>query len=420
MTPDPRPELRRPHEGGRLAGVCAGVAEHLGQPVGRVRWVFAGGALLFGAGALLYLWLWLVVPRDDEPASRRLAPRLRQVRRRISDRELVLAGVLLGVAVLLLALRGTLTSATSWIIALVLVCLGAALAWSQFARTDDDARPRAVVLARVGAGCGLAVVGVVLFAGRGRPLDAVVWAGGVGLLIVGALAIVLAPVALRLWRDLGSERAARAREAERADIAAHLHDSVLQTLALIRSRAEDPDAVTRLARSQERQLREWLYTERSDPQESIARQVEAVAGEVEERYGRQIDAITVGDEVPGPGAAALVAATGEALTNAVRHGEAPVSLYLEVGAAGVEVYVRDRGDGFDLDAVPEDRHGVRSSIIDRMRRHGGSARIRTGAGQGTEVRLFMPRSEPPSAGPVPPGETTTAASGHRDHREGVA
>src|SRR5699024_10352829 len=107
------------------------------------------------------------------------------------------------------------------------------------------------------------------------------------LLIVGALAIVLAPVALRLWRDLGSERAARAREAERADIAAHLHDSVLQTLALIRSRAEDPDAVTRLARSQERQLREWLYTERSDPQESIARQVEAVAGEVEERYGRQ-------------------------------------------------------------------------------------------------------------------------------------
>ncbi|WP_228759956.1 ATP-binding protein [Pseudactinotalea sp. HY158] len=415
MTPTPRPELRRPHAGRRLAGVCAGLADHLGLPVRSVRWAFVGATVALGAGALMYAWLWAVVPGGDTPGPSRLAPRLRSLRTRVSNRELVLAGALLAVAVLLLALRGNIAGGASWIIAFVLVCLGAALAWSELGRGDDAARPRSVVLARVVAGCGLAAVGVVLFAGRGRTLDLIVWAAGVGLLLVAAVAVVLAPVGLRMWQDLGSERAARARESERADIAAHLHDSVLQTLALIRSRAEDPEAVRRLARSQERQLRDWLYTDPASPEGSIARQVEAVAAEVEERYGRQIDAITVGDDVPGAGAAALVAATREALTNAVRHGAAPVSLYLEVAPAEIEVYVRDRGEGFDLEAVPADRHGVRESIVMRMRRHGGSARIRTGRGQGTEVRLAMPR-----AGARDPaarvGQDEAAGPGGHEHR----
>ncbi|MDD9206841.1 ATP-binding protein, partial [Georgenia sp. 10Sc9-8] len=236
----------------------------------------------------------------------------------------------------------------------------------------------------------LAVIGSLLLVGPGNDLGDLVRGAAAGLAILAGVAIVLAPVLLRLVRELSTEREARARESERADIAAHLHDSVLQTLSMIRSRAGEEEAVRRLARAQERELRDWLYTDRPAPGTSTAEEVRRVAAEVEDRFGTAIEVVTAGDAEPDERTAALAAAAREALTNAVAHGRPPVSLYVEIGAEEAEVFVRDRGDGFDLEAVPPDRHGVRESIMGRMRRHGGTATVRSRA-SGTEVHLRMPR-----------------------------
>ncbi|WP_256970913.1 sensor histidine kinase, partial [Cellulomonas iranensis] len=217
-----------------------------------------------------------------------------------------------------------------------------------------------------------------------------------GLAVLLGVGLVLAPWWVRLVRELGDERAARAREAERADIAAHLHDSVLQTLALIRARADEPVEVARMARAQERELREWLYDDRHAPGTSLVAALRAVVAEVEDsRSGPSgeavaVDVVVVGDRVPEPDTLALLQATREALVNAVVHGRPPVSLYLEVGPELVEVFVRDRGDGFDLDAVGPDRFGVRESIMGRVRRRGGTARVSSSPERGTEVHLAMP------------------------------
>ena len=194
---------------------------------------------------------------------------------------------------------------------------------------------------------------------------------------------------LRTNRALADTRAAEIREAERADIAAHLHDSVLQTLTLIRKRADEPEAVARLARSQERELRAWLYTDRPEPGTSVADAFADLVGEIEDRHGVAVDVVCVGDRVPDRDTEVIVAATREALSNAVRHGTPPVSLYVEASAQRLEVFVRDRGPGFDTKTIAEDRHGVRESIIARMERHGGSARVRR-MEPGTEVALSLP------------------------------
>jgi signal transduction histidine kinase len=207
--------------------------------------------------------------------------------------------------------------------------------------------------------------------------------------------LALAPWWLRLVRQLGDERAAREREAERADIAAHLHDSVLQTLALIRARADDPVMVARLARAQERELRAWLYDDRPTPGTSLAAELKDLVGAVEDdaatRAPVAIEAVIVGDCVPTEATAGLLAATREALVNAVVHGKPPVSVYLEVTDAQVAVFVRDRGDGFVLADIAPDRFGVRESIIGRVRRRGGQAEVVCRPAWGTEVRLRMPR-----------------------------
>jgi signal transduction histidine kinase len=211
-------------------------------------------------------------------------------------------------------------------------------------------------------------------------------------------------------RELGDERAARARESERADIAAHLHDSVLQTLALIRARADDPAEVARMARAQERELREWLYDDRPAPGTSVTAALRAIVAEVEDsRSGPggdpvAIDTVAVGDRVPDADTEALLQATREALVNAVVHGRPPVSLYLEVGQDAVEVFVRDHGDGFDVDAVGPDRFGVRESIMGRVQRRGGSASVTCRPGRGTEVHLRVPtRTDGAGAAGAPAG-----------------
>jgi len=223
------------------------------------------------------------------------------------------------------------------------------------------------------------------------PPGTPILAGLAGALII---TLVVAPRWLRNSRELAAERARKARLEERAEVAEMVHDSVLQTLALIQSRADDPGEVKALARTQERDLRARLFGESDAPVEatSIATALRAVAAEVEDSHRVKIEVVTVGDAPLGERTAALVAAAREALSNAVRHAAgAPVSLYAEVDDKRVDAYVRDRGPGFDLEAVPADRRGVTDSIVARMVRHGGHAAVRTAPGGGCEVRLVMER-----------------------------
>jgi signal transduction histidine kinase len=217
---------------------------------------------------------------------------------------------------------------------------------------------------------------------------------GLVAIVAAMLGLLVVPWLVRLVRSLSLERAARIREQERADVAAHLHDSVLQTLALIQKRAGDPREVAGLARRQERELRSWLLERPgSDGRDTIAAALERAAAEVEELHGVPIEVVTVGDGPLDGRLEALVQAAREAMTNAAKFaGSERVDLYAEVAKDSVEVYVRDRGVGFDPQAIPADRRGVRDSIVGRMQRHRGRAEVHSRPGEGTEVELAMARS----------------------------
>ncbi|MBK5250270.1 MAG: PspC domain-containing protein [Actinomycetales bacterium] len=396
--------LLRPARGRRLAGVCVGLSAHLDVEVRWVRLAFLGLAFVAGAGVAAYLWLWLTVPTGD-PADAaaerrptrftRLVPRLRNPATARPLGDVALALLLLVAAAILLGMRADLDVADTWVLPVVVLLCGAALAWSQLEATERQRllgrqTSRSSVLLRVGGGLALAVIGVLMLVGQGQTLAEVARGAIAGVAILAGAVLVLAPLGLRLVRELSAERTARAREAERADIAAHLHDSVLQTLSLIRSRSSDPVVVSRLARAQERELRDWLYADSPEVGDSMAAAVRQVAAEVEDLRGVPIDVVTAGDRAPDAGTSALTAATREALANAVVHGEAPISLYLEIDDERAEVFVRDRGPGFDPSTVPADRHGVRESIVGRMTRHGGTADVRSDSTRGTEIHLTMP------------------------------
>jgi signal transduction histidine kinase/phage shock protein PspC (stress-responsive transcriptional regulator) len=434
--------LRRPEAGRWLGGVCAGLAAHLGVPVVLVRALMALLTLAGGAGAAVYVFWWVTVPSGDprdaasagEPAAlRRLAPRLQLTgaAARVPRREAIIGGVLLGGAALLVAVRAGWDWGASWVLPALLALGGLALAWSQLdaAQRGIEEGPgrwrRGAAVGRLAGGVVLVTAGVLLLVGQDTPGWAVLQAAFAALAVLAGFALVLAPWWLRLVRELGDERLARAREAERADIAAHLHDSVLQTLALIRARADDADAVARMARAQERELREWLYDDRREAGTSLAAELRALVAEVEDgRVGRGVDrgvdrgaagpvaveVVVVGDCPPTDATTALLQATREALVNAVAHGRPPVTVYLEVSDAAAEVFVRDRGDGFDMAAIAPDRFGVRESILGRVRRRGGTAEVSSRPGWGTEVRLRMPRAAAaPANGHAPNGH---APNGH--------
>jgi len=214
-------------------------------------------------------------------------------------------------------------------------------------------------------------------------------------LVIAAIAVVLGPWWLRIARDLVDERRARIRAEERADMAARVHDSVLQTLAMIQRRADQPQQVIQLARAQERELRAWLFDGRAPgslDEMTLAAGVRQIQQEVEAQHGVSVEAITVGDCELDDDLAALLAAAREATVNAAKwSGADVVSMFAEVEPASVSVYVRDRGKGFDPAAVPEDRKGLAESIQARMARRGGSATVRSTPGEGTEVSLTMPR-----------------------------
>ena len=307
-------------------------------------------------------------------------------------------------ALLLLQNENVIDLEPGWLLAALTACVGLAIASRSLSSpepglepTDERselAPPREEARRASWAGfLGAVIAGAALF---------FFWASGVleaagnvalaALVVTIALALISAPLWWTLVRRLGVERMARARSQERAEVAAHLHDSVLQTLALVQQRADDPDEVAKLARRQERELRSWLAGEEPlRPGERLADALRAAAAEVEETHGGQVEAVVVGDAALDERTEALVAATREALTNAAKFagGGGPVRLYAEIEDSGARVFVDDRGPGFDPDAIPDDRRGVRESIIGRMERYGGRAEIRSGPGGGTEVELTI-------------------------------
>ena len=379
-----------------MAGVSSGLAVHLGLPVTLVRVMFVCLTAL-GVGIGIYLWLWVTVPEDSPERSGEgtLSPglvRLREERAaQVSRNRLIVVGVALIVG----AIIGTILNATNTLDwrdmgAIVTIVSGISLVWSQSRNVSSWRSLR--FIGAVFGGIVLLSLGVVMVASRDNPPIILLRGGLIGAALVAGVLFALVPMWLRTTKDLSQAQAQRVRESERADIAAHLHDSVLQALTLIRASAEDPARVRAIALTEERELRAWLYTGHAQAADSLEAAVtEAVVG-VESRYGVPISVVVVGDMRPGPGELALVAALAEACQNAVRHGAPPVSVYLEVRPQAVEAFIKDSGEGFDPALIAADRHGVRDSIVGRMRRTGGNATIRRLA-RGTEVALSVPRSD---------------------------
>jgi signal transduction histidine kinase/phage shock protein PspC (stress-responsive transcriptional regulator) len=394
-----------------LGGVAAGLARHLGVEVMVVRGAFLLASIFGGFGVAVYAGLWLILPSDShlEQGTPGLEAATRQGKRRGRGRRLedvgplvALSAVAIGIVVLARSMLGG--SVLFWPVLLGVV--GLAVLWRQ---ADEAQRERwvdstgridlvravigrggAAAYARLAAGVGLLLSALVLFAAQSGQVGVARDMVLAGVLGVGGLALMVGPWLFRLTGDLSEERAARVRSQERADMAAHLHDSVLQTLALIQKHAGDGRTVATLARAQERDLRSWLYADEPPPDTSVASALKAAAAEVEDTHGVPVEVVTVGDAPVSERLRPLVLAAREAMVNAAKHAEADkVDVYAECAGDVTEVFVRDRGRGYDESAVPEDRHGVRSSIIDRMSRHGGSAVVKTAPGQGTEVRLTM-------------------------------
>lgn len=378
-----------------LAGVAHALAAHLRLPPVYVRVAFVLLAAFKGFGALLYVAYWAVVPQEpgDGPAGRRWSGG------RLVALCLFLAGLLLALQSVRPIVRSPL------LFAALLAGGGVALIWWQADETQRERlleiagrsgpagrfASRPVALVRVGAGAVLVVAGLATFLFGAADLAATRDAVVATAVVVLGVVLITGPWWWRLVEMLAAERRERIRSQERADLAAHLHDSVLHTLALIQRHADSPREIVRLARGQERELRTWLYrSERAGAADRFAAALEAAAAEVEDTYAVTVETVVVGDVAMSERLTALVRAAREALVNAARHAGVPeVSLYAEVEPTTVSVYVRDRGRGFDPDAVPADRHGVTGSIVGRMLRHGGTAVVRSSPGAGTEVELAM-------------------------------
>lgn len=456
-----------------IAGVCSGLAAHLGWPVRMVRIGMVIAALAGGSGLAFYAWLWIMVPTADENAKRNarrpvspIAPAVSapppagvqppaahpegpagfpagaahqgpgaasaaglaagqgtgywaepgavavtvpgaapgtqpesqawfRFRRMPYGKEILLgAGLLLAGGILIARMLGV-DVPLGTLIPAAAILGGAAIAWMQLDETrragllDKTKADQAGGWARLAAGLALVVAGVLVMVSGSGSWEQTWLALLASVAVLGGVALVLLPWGLKFWRDLEAERAGRVRATERAEIAAHLHDSVLQTLALIQRRAGNEHDVVRLARAQERELRGWLYRDPGKEAGQLSERIQAAAAEVEDSLGNAVDVVSVGDTAMTDRHEALVQASREAMVNASRHGGGAVSVYVEISNAGAEVFVKDRGPGFDPQSVPADRLGVRESIIGRMKRHGGTAVISSSA-DGTEVRLRLP------------------------------
>jgi len=406
--------MQRRRSGRLMAGVAGGVADHLGADVLWVRAAFVALTAVSGAGVVAYGLLWVFVRQEDVGVTRTLPRRERQ-------QALGLAALGLGIGLASSALGN---SALGWVVGpLGVVAAGAAVVWREAdegQRAPGRRRPGAgrwsgwrVALLRVVAGVLFVAAGIAVFLLSNLDLGQVQFGLLAVLATLAGVAVLTVPWWVRLVRDLGEERRERIRESERAEIAAHLHDSVLQTLALIQRQSDSPREVLRLARGQERELRSWLYGARGyrrggaadDPAlgAGLAASLATAAAEVEDTYALTVRPVVVGGDRPlDDGLRALVLAAREAMVNAAKHaGVDEVSVFVEVEPDEVNVFVRDRGAGFDPDAVPDDRHGLADSVRGRMERHGGTVRLRTRPGEGTEVHLCLPLREAEGATAAP-------------------
>jgi len=360
------PRITRVERGRVLAGVCSGIAEALAMDVTLVRLTFALLAFASGAGIVVYLGAWALLPAPGEAQPPR--------RRRI-------AGTVLLVWSVILALRGLgLSDSLVW--PLGLIGAGAALATGSATLGLDRKRARVTAIV-------LTAAGIFIFVGGNRHGSATTTlAPGA---VAAALVLLLGPWAWRLGRERDAERAERIRTQERADFAARVHDSVLQTLALIQRQPDDARRVATLARRQERELRTWLYPDREPAADgTLADAVETAAAEIEELHGIRIDVVRTGDAPLDDRTAVLVLAAREAMTNAAKHsGADEISVFFDAAPGRVALYVRDRGAGFDPGAVAADRKGISESIRGRMERVGGTATIVSAPGEGTDVELEL-------------------------------
>ena len=398
------PRFYRILEGRVLSGVARGLSAHLGLDVGVVRLAFVLLTVMAaGAGVVIYAALWIFAPLRPEapaPASGQVASSGRRELPYLFA--LGALGVLVVVAIQIV--NGLIP--LDVLVPLLAAGIGLVSLWRQ-GDNAQRARWRAATRGARWLAIARAVIGIVLVIGGGVAFG-IGRAGGLtgaapgllaGVAVAVGLVLVTAPWWLQLVRELGAERSARIREQERAEIAAHVHDSVLHTLTLIQRNVDDPREVARLARAQERELRTWLYRPAADPATTVSAALEAAAAEVEDDHGVAVEVVVVGEAPLEEPLRALLQAAREALVNAAKYaGDHPISLYAEVEPGQLTVFVRDRGPGFDPDAVPQDRLGVRQSIIGRMARHGGLATVRSSLEDGTEVQLEMPRSATKSPG----------------------
>lgn len=410
----PRRVLRTPEQGW-IGGVCLGIAEHLGIPVLALRVVIVLLASWKLIGIPIYLLLWLLMPRT---ADHQEAPGLAMATREGMRTDVELAVIplrrdlpaamalgLLGLGALWLVQWQGWGLPWVWMTIALAYAGGLALVWWQadHASTSGISRSQGlwwwlVPLARqwttvlalvlgVIAVAGAIVVGAALLPGVGNTARTFVAI----MVSLFSLVALTAPWLLRVRRSLDLAREQQLVANARADMAAHLHDSVLQTLALIQRHAAEPSEVSRLARRQERELREWLYGTPTSTSTLRAALAEIVQ-DIEDDFPVAIESVVVGDVELDARTSEIVRAAGEALTNAAKHSGADrLDLYAEITDDAIEIFVRDRGPGFDLDDIPDDRHGIRRSIMERMTRHQGTARIRSDAERGTEVTLEMKR-----------------------------
>jgi signal transduction histidine kinase/phage shock protein PspC (stress-responsive transcriptional regulator) len=396
-----RRPLRRYPDRGLLGGVCAGLAEHFGVEVPLVRLVMAMVVAVGGIGVAVYALAWALIPVAPESEG---VPRRPGAWREAALIVLAVAGLLVGLRLSGLRFGDTIV----W--PLVLGACGMALVWRPTVAAGGRAprrrrrSPREYLRRSARIDAPRLVVGALLVAFASAALlhsfgvlHSLGKAIGAVAIIAAMLGLLFGPWVVRLGRSLASERAARIREQERAEVNAHLHDSVLQTLALIQKRAGDPREVAGLARRQERELRRWLLERPGHAgQDSVASALERAAAEVEELHRVPIEVVTVGDGPLDGRLEAVVQAAREAMTNAAKFAASErVDLYAEVERHRVAVFVRDRGVGFDPLAVPADRRGVRDSIIGRVERHRGRAAVHSRPGEGTEVELVMGRGTAP-------------------------
>jgi len=398
---EPRPRLVRSRNDRLLTGLAAGLGDRIGVDHVVVRLAFVVLAFAGGVGVIAYLLLLLL---SGEPGSgpEPTAPPID--RGESLKRSLAVALIVAGMLLLLRAASVWFGDAVVWPVALG--AAGSALIWT---RADDTRRARwsqvasriprtpleamfagPVSRARILAGALLIGAGVVVLLAVNSPLAALRnVAFAVVVTLVGA-SLIVGPGLWRLGRQLGEERRERIRSQERAEMAAHLHDSVLQSLALIQ-RARTPEEMAALARSQERELRAWLYG-RTEPGGVLADALEEAAARVERMHHVKVEVVVVGDCPLDERLDAVVQAAREAMMNAAKHaGVTTVSVYAEVEPDQVTAFVRDQGRGFDPASVDGDRRGITESILGRMERAGGTGSVESSPGEGTEVRLRLPR-----------------------------